>query len=223
MTQAELSPGEYVQIDVKDTGSGMTPEVLRRAFEPFFTTKPIGQGTGLGLSMVYGFAQQSKGHVAIDSTVGTGTTIKLYLPRYLAAEDGEDTPDGRGETPRGAGEPVLLVEDDPSVRQLIVEVLRELGYTAVEAKNAEEAIAILRSEQGLDLMISDVGLPGLSGRQLAEIARESRPACISCHDRLCRRCGPPPGLPGPRMDLMLKPFSMDAIAVKIRSIIEARG
>ena len=222
--QPELSPGDYVEIAVKDTGTGMAPEVLRRAFEPFYTTKPIGRGTGLGLSMVYGFAQQSRGHVAIESALGTGTTVRLYLPRFLAEMDDDSTPEAKREAPRGSGEPVLLVEDDPSVRQLVVEVLRELGYTAVEAKNAEEAITILRSDQGLDLMISDVGLPGLSGRQLAEIARAARPDLhILFMTGYAADAVHRPVFLGPHMDLMLKPFSMDAIAVKIRSIIEGKG
>jgi PAS domain S-box-containing protein len=221
--QGDLGPGDYVRIDVCDTGSGMAPEVLRRAFEPFYTTKAIGQGTGLGLSMVYGFAQQSKGHVAIESTVGAGTEISLYLPRYVALHD-EVPADIPAETPHGAGETVLIVEDDPSVRHLVVEVLRELGYTAIEAKNGEEAIAILTSSQGLDLMISDVGLPGLSGRQLAEIARASRPGLHILFmtgyaaDAISR-----PVFLGARMDLILKPFSMDAIAIKIRGIIKGRS
>jgi PAS domain S-box-containing protein len=221
--QPELSPGDYVEIAVKDTGTGMAPEVLRRAFEPFYTTKPIGRGTGLGLSMVYGFAQQSRGHVAIESAPGAGTMVRLYLPRFLAERD-EMAPEARVPAPRGAGEPVLLVEDDPSVRELVVEVLCELGYTAVEAKNAEEAIAILRSDQGLDLMISDVGLPGLSGRQLAEIARIARPDLhILFMTGYAADAVHRPVFLGPHMDLMLKPFSMDAIAVKIRSIIEGKG
>ena len=222
--QPDLDPGDYVEIAVQDTGTGMAPEVLRRAFEPFYTTKPIGQGTGLGLSMVYGFAQQSKGHLAIDSTVGAGTTVRLYLPRFRAETDADGAPEARVMTPRGAGEPVLLVEDDPSVRELVVEVLHELGYTAVQAKNADEAITILRSDQGLDLMISDVGLPGLSGRQLAEIARTARPNLhILFMTGYAADAVHRPVLLGPRMDLMLKPFSIDAIALKIRGIMEGKG
>jgi CheY-like chemotaxis protein len=220
----DVSPGDYVEIAVRDTGTGMTPEVLRRAFEPFYTTKPIGQGTGLGLSMVYGFAQQSKGHIAIDSTMGAGTTVRLHLPRCRAENGADSAPEAQVDTPQGAGEAVLLVEDDPSVRELISEVLRELGYMAVKAKNADEAIAILRSDESLGLMISDVGLPGLSGRQLAEIARRARPGLrILFMTGYAADAVDRPVLLGPRMDLMLKPFSIDAMALKIRGMMEGRG
>jgi PAS domain S-box-containing protein len=220
----DLSPGDYVEIAVQDTGTGMAPDVLQRAFEPFYTTKPIGQGTGLGLSMVYGFAQQSKGHIAIDSTLGVGTTVRLHLPRCRAETGIDSTSEAQVETPQGAGESVLLVEDDPSVRELISEVLRELGYTAVKAKNADEAIAILRSDESLGLMISDVGLPGLSGRQLAEIARKARPGLrILFMTGYAAEAVHRPVLLGPRMDLMLKPFSIDAMALKIRGMMDGKS
>jgi CheY-like chemotaxis protein len=219
---AEVAAGDYIRITVRDTGAGMAPQVVRRAFEPFYTTKPIGQGTGLGLSMVYGFAQQSKGHVTIASELGIGTVVTLYLPRY------EDTPttdaiEGPTEAPRGAGEVVLVIEDDATVRQLVVEVLTELGYTAIEARNGDEAVAILKSPQTLDLMVSDVGLPGLNGREIATIAREHRPALqILFMTGYAADATDRPNFLGPGMDLILKPFSMDAIAVRIRGIIEGR-
>jgi len=217
---ADLAPGDYIRITVADTGVGMSPQVARRAFEPFYTTKPIGQGTGLGLSMVYGFAQQSKGHVALESRMGSGTSVALYLPRFNADAAIEAT-EALAEAPRGDGETVLVIEDDETVRELVVEVLGELGYAAIEARNGDEAIAILRSPQSLDLMVSDVGLPGLNGRQIATIARQHRPGLRILFmtgyaaDALDR-----PNFLGPGMDMILKPFSMDAIAVRIRGIIE---
>jgi len=176
-------PGEYVSLTVSDDGSGMTPDVVSRAFDPFFTTKPIGQGTGLGLSMIYGFAKQSGGHVSLDSVPGRGTTVQLCLPRDVerpdpasATEAGAEAPAAASETPEGSGEAILVVEDNEAVRLLVTAVLRELGYSTLEACDGEAALPILESAARIDLMISDVGLPGMNGRQLAEIARELRPA-----------------------------------------------
>ena len=215
----DLMPGEYIKITVADTGVGMSPQVMRRVFEPFYTTKPIGQGTGLGLSMVYGFAQQSKGHVALESRIGSGTTVTLYLPRFNAETNAEGA-ERATVAPRGAGETVLIIEDDETVRQLVIEVLNELGYAAIEARNGDEAIAILKSSQSLDLMVSDVGLPGLNGRQIATIAREYRPDLqILFMTGYAADATDRPNFLGPGMDLILKPFSMEAIAVRIRSII----
>jgi PAS domain S-box-containing protein len=216
---ANLEPGDYIKITVGDTGMGMPPQVVRRAFEPFFTTKPIGRGTGLGLSMVYGFAQQSKGHVTIASEIGAGTVVTLFLPRYQARPEAAAT-EVPVEAPRGAGEAVLVIEDDEIVRRLVVEVLTELGYAAIEARNGDEAISILKSTQSLDLMISDVGLPGLNGRQIASIAREHRPALqILFMTGYAADAMDRPNFLGPGMDMILKPFSMDAIAVRIRRIL----
>jgi PAS domain S-box-containing protein len=221
--QADLDAGDYIKISVADTGTGMAPQVVRRAFEPFYTTKPIGQGTGLGLSMVYGFAQQSKGHVTIASDLGVGTTVTLFLPRYRAEAEVPATAP-QSEAPRGAGEAVLVIEDDETVRQLVIEVLNELGYTGVEARNGDEAIAILKSDRKLDLMVSDVGLPGLNGREIATIAREHRPALqILFMTGYAADAVDRPSFLGPGMDMILKPFSMDAIAVRIRGIIERVG
>jgi PAS domain S-box-containing protein len=170
----DVAAGEYVAISVSDTGVGMPPDVAARAFDPFFTTKPTGLGTGLGLSMIYGFAKQSRGHVRIYSEVGKGTTIKLYLSR--ATGDVTDANDVRdAEVPRGHGERILVVEDDDTVRQLVVDVLREWGYQQLEASDARTAIPILHSKRRIDLLVTDVGLPYVNGRQLAEMARETRP------------------------------------------------
>jgi PAS domain S-box-containing protein len=220
----EAEPGTYTVIRVADTGIGMSRETLAKVFDPFFTTKPIGQGTGLGLSMVYGFARQSHGYVSIESEIGTGTTVSLYLPCH---EQGESQ--GRptvvqqpNAIPEAAGETVLLVEDEPSVRLLIAEVLRELGYALIEAANAEMAMPILASNVRLDLMITDVGLPGLNGRQLAEIGRQYRPALkvlfVTGYTEHATRRGDFLGL---GMKMVTKPFSLEAVAVTIREMIES--
>ena len=172
--RAELKPGSYVAVAVSDTGVGMGPELIEKVFEPFFTTKPIGQGTGLGLSMVYGFARQNGGALRVHSHPGSGTSVSILLPvAAAAARPGEAA--GAKPIASGRGEVVLLVEDDASVRLLVSDVLSELGYSALEAAEPLAALKILGSEQRLDLMISDVGLPGMNGRQLAEIARQRRP------------------------------------------------
>ncbi|MBU8540627.1 hybrid sensor histidine kinase/response regulator [Falsiroseomonas tokyonensis] len=166
--------GDFVQIRVADTGCGMPPEVLARVFDPFYTTKPVGQGTGLGLSMIYGFVQQSRGHIQIASDEGKGTAIHLLLPRY----DGDLplTREVESEPPlSGTGETVLVVEDDPAVRLIVLQSLKELGYHSIETQNGKEAVPILQSNRKIDLLVTDVGLPGLNGRQIADIGRESRP------------------------------------------------
>lgn len=216
----EVTPGPYVVICVSDTGSGMLPEVIAKAFDPFFTTKAIGQGTGLGLSMIYGFAKQSGGHVRIDSEVGRGTTVKLYLPRAQGSIAVVSDP-GRSGTPRGSGETVLVVEDDTTVRLLITEVLRELGYVHLEASDSHQALPILCSDQRIDMMVSDVGLPGLNGRQLAEIARETRPDLkvlfVTAYASASTIRG---DFLAPGMDLLTKPFTLDVLGTKIRQMIE---
>ncbi|WP_238384411.1 ATP-binding protein, partial [Teichococcus vastitatis] len=160
-----------------DSGTGMSPEVIARAFDPFFTTKPLGQGTGLGLSMIYGFARQSAGQVQIDSDEGRGTTMRLYLPRHRGEAVGNEAPADLGNAPRAeAGQTVLVVDDEPSVRMLITEVLEELGYAAVEAADGASGLTVLRSDARIDLLVTDVGLPGrMNGRQLFDAARQFRP------------------------------------------------
>ena len=213
-----IDPGDYTVISVGDTGVGMSSEVAAKAFDPFFTTKPIGQGTGLGLSMIYGFVKQSRGHVRIESTEGRGTTVKLFLPRHhgATAELAELAPP---ETPYGAGEMVLLVEDEPSVRLLISEVLSELGYGCLEAADAKSAIPILASKTRLDLMITDVGLPVMNGRQLAEIARQHRPDLrVLFVTGYAEHAATRAGFLAAGMDIVIKPFALDALAVKIREM-----
>ena len=216
-----LQPGSYVVLAVSDTGIGMSQATIEKAFDPFFTTKPIGQGTGLGLSMIYGFAQQSGGHVRIYSQVGLGTTIKLYLPGSLeegtmqkAAADLDIIP------PRGEGEMVLVVEDDESVRMLVVDVLKELGYRVVEAIDGTEAIPIIEGTGRIDLLISDVGLPGLNGRQLAEIAMTARPALkVLFITGYAATAASRADFLAPGMEMITKPFAIDDLAQKVREIL----
>lgn len=219
-----LQAGDYAVISVSDTGSGMPPDVLARVFEPFFTTKPIGQGTGLGLSMIYGFAKQSGGHVRLHSHVGQGTEVSLYMPRHpdeVAHETTEALPLGRlrGE---GEGETLLVVEDDPAVRMIVLDELNELGYTTLEAMDGPTAIPILQSSQKIDLMISDVGLPGMNGRQIAEIGRQYRPGLpVLFMTGYAQNAAARSEFLAPGMEMISKPFSMDEMAAKIREMLNA--
>jgi CheY-like chemotaxis protein len=171
-------PGDYAVISVADTGTGMSPQVLERVFEPFFTTKETGKGTGLGLSMVYGFVQQSDGHIEVDSEEGRGTTIRLFLPRARGEAPAAQT-ERVAEPPReafGAGRTVLVVEDDTAVRQVAVSTLHALGFAVREAESGDEAERILRREDGVSLVLSDVRMPGLvSGLDLARLVRDEWP------------------------------------------------
>jgi CheY-like chemotaxis protein len=172
---AEVTPGDYVALAVTDTGTGMTPAVLEHAFEPFFTTKEVGKGTGLGLSMIYGFAKQSQGHVKIYSEVWHGTTVRLYLPRQVTAESKAAPAAGDRGRERGS-ETILVVEDDADVRAFVTGQLRDLGYRVIEAADGPQAQRMLESDQPLDLLFTDVVMPGgMSGRQLADAARARRP------------------------------------------------
>jgi len=217
--KTDLEPGDYTVVCVADTGIGMSRETLAKAFDPFFTTKPIGQGTGLGLSMVYGFAKQSNGHVRIESEVGRGTKVRLYLPRHVGDLDEKDA-DDPVTAPRGEGETVLVVEDDPSVRLLIAEVLRELGYACLEAGEGQAALQILTSRVRLDLMITDVGLPGLNGRQLADMARQQRPDLkVLFVTAYAEQATGRSDFLAPGMEMVTKPFALDALGLKIREMI----
>ena len=210
--------GEYVTVSVSDTGIGMPPEVLEKAVDPFFTTKPVGEGTGLGLSVIYGFTKQSRGHLRIDSKVGQGTTVTLYLPRAL--QDAIDLKPVALETPRGHGETILVVEDDATVRSIISDVLRDLGYNVLTAADARFAIPLLQSEGAIDLLISDVILPHVNGRKLAEMARTSRPALkvlfVSGYseDAIVRG-----DLIEAGMDMLTKPFALDTLGAKVHAMI----
>ncbi|KRB79668.1 hypothetical protein ASE00_18280 [Sphingomonas sp. Root710] len=215
---ADAKPGDYVVVTVADTGAGMPADLLGKVFEPFFTTKPIGQGTGLGLSMVYGFAQQNGGHVAIDSAVGRGTAVSIYLP--AAERPGLEEHHAIRALPQGNGQCVLVVEDDPSVRLLIRDVLEEVGYAAIEASDAAEALPILASGRTIDLMISDVGLPGMNGRQLADAARSHRPSLpILFVTGYAEKAAIRADFLGENMSMITKPFSLDDLGEKIGEIL----
>jgi PAS domain S-box-containing protein len=219
----ELPPGQYVSLCVTDTGVGMAPEVINRVFDPFFTTKPLGQGTGLGLSMIYGFVRQSGGQVRIYSEVGKGTTMCLYLPRFAgAAEAMEDDLPPKAIEP-GEGETVLVIDDEPTVRMLIVEVLEENGYAAIEAVDGAAGLKILQSDVRVDLLITDVGLPGgLNGRQVADAARQSRPDLkVLFITGYAENAVIGNGHLDAGMEVITKPFGMANLGAKIRSLIES--
>ncbi|MBM6592466.1 PAS domain S-box protein [Microvirga pudoricolor] len=218
-----MVPGDYVALIVADTGSGMAADVKAKAFEPFFTTKPIGQGTGLGLSMIYGFIKQTKGYIQIDSEEGNGTTAILYLPRH-AGEVEERADDGLSLVPLARqGETILLVEDDDAVRMLMADTLRELGYRVFEAIDARSALLTVESGEDLDLMVSDVGLPGgLNGRQLAELARGVRPGLkILFVTGYAEGAAIRGGFLDSGMEMIGKPFAIDDLAHKVRLMIGA--
>ncbi|MBJ2347433.1 MULTISPECIES: response regulator [Pseudomonas] len=216
-----LEPGDYVVLSVQDTGCGMPEAVINRAFDPFFTTKPIGQGTGLGLSMIYGFSKQSRGHVTIDSEVGKGTTVNLYLPRFIGEEIDEPPVHAQQAPYAQDGETVLIVEDDPAVRVLVSAVLSELGYAFVEAGDANGAMPILQSSQRIDLLISDVGLPGMNGRQLAEIGRQIRPDLkVLFITGYAEHAAVRGGFLDSGMQMITKPFTFDLLTAKVREMIK---
>ena len=218
----DLSPGQYVSLSVTDTGVGMAPDVIAKAFDPFFTTKPIGEGTGLGLSMIYGFAKQSGGQVRIYSEVGQGTTLRLHLPRHLGEAEPVDALAPLSAPPRAeAGETVLVVDDEPTVRLLVTEVLQDLGYAALEASDSAAGLRVLQSDARIDLLITDVGLPGgMNGRQMVDAARGRRADLkvlfITGYAENAVLNG---GRLEPGMAVMTKPFVIETLAARIREMI----
>jgi len=225
--EREIAPGQYLSLCVTDTGTGMSAATIARAFDPFFTTKPIGEGTGLGLSMIYGFARQSGGQVRIYSEVGQGTTVGIYLPRHHGdADDIMAVPtvtspgDGHGET-------VLVVDDEPTIRHLIDEVLNEMGYTVLVAADGPAGMKVLQSGARIDLLITDVGLPkGMNGRQVADAARVLRPALkVLFITGYAENAAVGNGHMEPGMELLTKPFAMDDLRKRVKDIIDqtARG
>ncbi|MHB2138794.1 PAS domain-containing hybrid sensor histidine kinase/response regulator [Pseudomonas monsensis] len=220
-TLEPVKAGDYLMLAVSDNGTGMTPSVRSKAFDPFFTTKPIGQGTGLGLSMIYGFAQQSGGHVSLDSLPGQGTCVRLYLPRLYALEP-EHPPANPVEPPAHlpSGETVVVVEDDHAVRMLVLDLLKELGYRAFEAEDAKSALPLLESDLRVDLLVTDVGLPGMNGRQLAEVARQHRPGLkVLFMTGYAQKAAERQGFLEDGMDMVAKPFAIELLASKIRTMI----
>jgi PAS domain S-box-containing protein len=219
----DLPVGQYVSLCVTDTGTGMPRDVIAKAFDPFFTTKPLGEGTGLGLSMVYGFARQSNGQVRIYSEVGQGTTMCIYLPRNADDAPIEDEPFHSGGTEAaGDGEVVLVIDDEPTIRMLIAEVLAESGYAVIEAPDGPAGLKVLDSNARVDLLITDVGLPGgMNGRQVADAARVSRPNLkVLFITGYAENAVIGRGRLDNGMFVMTKPFQMGILADRIREIIE---
>lgn len=222
--QRELPAGEYVGISVSDNGEGMAPDVQSRAFDPFFTTKKVSEGTGLGLSMVYGFARQSGGQARIHSTPGLGTTVTLFFPRQSGRESVEVSKPERHEVRRARGETIMVVDDERAVRQLMGEVLRELGYRVLEAEDGTDALKQAVHMQSLDLLVTDVGLPGtINGRDLAEKLRARLPGLKVLFvtgfaaDQSLEQATSQPGT-----RLLTKPFSLDELSKWVRFLLDSR-
>jgi PAS domain S-box-containing protein len=218
----DVQPGQYVMMAVTDTGTGMAAEVAAQAFEPFFTTKRIGEGTGLGLSQVYGFIKQSGGHVKIYSEPGEGTTVKLYLPRLLIPLSESERPAEPRIVTGSQSCVVLVVEDDEDVREQTVDMLRELGYAVVEAADGPSALRLIEADRGIQVLFSDIGLPGgLNGRQLADRASRLRPDLkILYTTGYARNAIVHQGRLDPGVELIVKPFTFAALAAKLRQVIE---
>ncbi len=220
----EIPAGDYVSLAVSDNGVGMTPEVVKRAFEPFYTTKPIGLGTGLGLSMIHGFVNQSGGHVRIHSAVGQGTTVTVFLPRHAIAEAAPANVGVENADPAAKGSAtVLVIDDEALVRMLVVEVLEDLGYRTLEAGDGPDGLKVLRSEAKIDLLITDVGLPnGMNGRQVADAAREIRPDLkVMFVTGYAETAVLSNGHLDPGMQIVTKPFEMNAFAKRVQEFIKS--
>jgi len=219
----DVRAGQYVGIFVSDTGTGMTKEVISQAFEPFYTTKDIGEGTGLGLSQVYGFAKQSEGHVKLYSEIGEGTTVKLYLPRHGGTDVIADEQQQYREFPRARqDETVLVVEDDPDVRDYTVEIVGNLGYRVLSAEDGASALRLLDAHPEIRLLFSDVGLPGgMNGRQLSEAALRRRPRLkVLFTTGYARNAIVHQGRLDPGVEVIFKPFTYSGLATKIRGVID---
>jgi len=219
--ERDMAPGDYVTISVCDTGTGMTPEVRAKAFDPFFTTKPLGEGTGLGLSMIYGFVRQSGGQVRVHSAVGHGTTMRLFLPRHHGTPM-EDECESAGPRRDGDGEVVLVIDDEPTVRILVAELLGEAGYSAIEAADGPSGLKLLQSDARIDLLITDVGLPGgMNGRQAADAARALRPDLkVLFITGYAETAVIRDGQLDPGMGLITKPFELDTLTARIREMLD---
>ena len=222
--ERDLEPGQYLSLCVTDTGTGMTPEVQARAFDPFYTTKPMGEGTGLGLSMIYGFARQSGGQVRIYSEVGQGTTMCIYLPRHYGDAEGDILVDtGEAVTVSEGQATVVVVDDEPTIRMLVTEVLDEMGHTVLEAGDAAAAMRLFATGAHVDLLVTDVGLPGqMNGRQLADAVLEQRPGMkVLFITGYAENAVIGNGPLAPNMALVTKPFAMDVIAERIAAMLDA--
>ncbi|WP_395599652.1 PAS domain S-box protein [Pseudomonas sp. A1437] len=218
----DIPEGEYLCLCVTDTGTGMSTEVIAKAFDPFFTTKPLGQGTGLGLSMIYGFTKQSGGHVRVHSQVGQGTTMCIYLPRYRGeAKQNHDATRSTTAPLVKAGETILIVDDEPTVRMLLKDVLSELGYTVLDAADSIEGLETLRSNAQIDLLITDVGLPGgMNGRQMADAGREIRPKLKTLFiTGYAENAVIGSAQLGPGMQVLTKPFAVDTLVSRVSDLL----
>jgi CheY-like chemotaxis protein len=222
-SNADVAPGQYVLLAVTDTGKGIPAEVLHDVFEPFFTTKPEGKGSGLGLSMVYGFVKQSKGHIKIYSELGQGTTVKLYLPRSSLSEDVPVLIDNR--PTEGGSESILVVEDDDEVRDTAVATLQELGYRVLKAKDAQSALSVVESGLPIDLLFTDVVMPGpLRSPELARKARARLPKiAILFTSGYTENAIVHGGRLDAGVELLSKPYTREALARKVRSILENKS
>ncbi|WP_253716898.1 CHASE3 domain-containing protein [Sphingomonas sp. AP4-R1] len=220
----EVTAGQYAVISVTDTGSGMTAAVIDRAFDPFFTTKEVGRGTGLGLSQVFGFLKQSRGHIKIYSELGHGTTVKLYFPRQLTATLSTATiPHGAAEIPAGApDELILVVEDEAAVRRMSVDALRDLGYTVIHASDGREALEKIERHPGIQLLFTDIMMPGMTGRQLADQAQVLRPDLKVLYTTgYTRNAIVHNGMVDYGIAFLQKPFSLQSLARKTRDVLDA--
>jgi PAS domain S-box-containing protein len=220
-TNPEVAPGQYALICVSDTGHGMTPNVLSRAFEPFYTTKEIGQGTGLGLSQVYGFVKQSSGHVKIYSEVGLGTTVKLYFPRARGRAENVEDECGASHGSSIDGEIILVVEDDNDLRSYLIETLRDLNYRAIEAPDPDAALGILERPCRIDLMLTDVIMPGMNGRELSRRARDLRPGLkVLFMSGYSRNAVVHHGRVDLDVQLIQKPVSLQDLSARLRDMLD---
>ncbi|HVH79418.1 MAG TPA: ATP-binding protein, partial [Stellaceae bacterium] len=220
-TNVEVISGQYVLVAVTDTGTGMAAEVMARAFEPFYTTKPEGQGTGLGLSQVYGFVKQSGGHIKIYSEPGIGSSVKIYLPRHIDDAKAEQLDARPDMSILGRGEKILIVDDDTDVRQFVVSALVALGYQAVAAEDAAGALVTIAQQPDITLLLTDVGLPGINGRQLAQEAVVRRPDLKVVYTTgYARNAIVHNGLVDPGVNLLPKPFTVEALGRKLRQVLD---
>ena len=222
---ADVVPGQYVAICVTDTGTGMPPEVIERAFDPFYTTKGVGKGSGLGLSQVFGFVKQSGGHIKIYSEPDHGTTVKIYLPRWLGAEPQDMVSAGETVLPRAVpGEVVMVVEDEEFVRRMSIEALTELGYAVVEAKDGETALQLLGGQPHLDLLFTDIVMPGMNGRILVDHAQALRPGLKVLYTTgYTRNAVVHNGMLDAEVAFLTKPFTLQQLALKVRQVLDGGG
>jgi CheY-like chemotaxis protein len=222
-SNADVAEGQYVLVSVTDSGTGMPQDVIERAFDPFYTTKDVGKGTGLGLSQVFGFVKQSGGHIKIYSELGEGTTVKLYLPRYFGKEEvAEIAKSNPSEWPTAkAGETILVVEDDAHVRQVSVQLIRDLGYDVIEASGGAQGLERLAGHERIDLVFTDIVMPGMTGRAMADEAAKLRKGVkILYTTGYTRNAVVHNGVLDPGTEFLAKPYTASALAAKLRAVLD---